>query len=95
MKKVKITVVRMARYDDLMEQYENPIVHACTMALGQEFICNGAAARGHVRKRMGDAFPLRDGTGSWSGESVRRLDEGPEVGHDLLQRRLPAGELSD
>jgi uncharacterized repeat protein (TIGR04076 family) len=41
MKKVKITVKRMARYDDLMEQYENPIEHACTMALGQEFICNG------------------------------------------------------
>ncbi len=41
MKKVKITVVRMARYDDLMEQYENPIEHACSMRQGQTFICNG------------------------------------------------------
>ena len=41
MKKVKITVMRMARYDDLMEQYENPIEHACSMRLGQAFICNG------------------------------------------------------
>lgn len=41
MKKVKITVVKMARYDDLIEQYENPIEHACEMKLGQVFIANG------------------------------------------------------
>ena len=29
MKKVRITVMRTARYDDLIEQYENPIGHAC------------------------------------------------------------------
>ena len=38
MKKVKITVMRMASYTDLMEQYENPILHACDMQLGQTFI---------------------------------------------------------
>jgi len=41
MKKVRITVKRIAHYDDLMEQYENPIEHACSMRLGQVFICNG------------------------------------------------------
>ena len=41
MKKCKITVMRIARYDDLMEQYENPIEHACDMKLGQVFIANG------------------------------------------------------
>ena len=41
MKKVKITVMRMARYDDLIEQYENPIEHACDMKEGQVFIANG------------------------------------------------------
>ena len=41
MKKVKITVMRMAHYDDLIEKYENPIEHACEMALGMEFIANG------------------------------------------------------
>ena len=41
MKKVRITVKRIARYDDLIEQYENPIAHACEMRLGQEFIANG------------------------------------------------------
>ena len=37
MKCCKITVVRMAEYRDLMEQYENPIEHACDMILGQVF----------------------------------------------------------
>ena len=41
MKKVRITVKRIARYDDLIERYENPIEHACEMRLGQVFICNG------------------------------------------------------
>ena len=39
MYKVKITVMRMARYDDLIEQYENPIEHACELRLGQSFVC--------------------------------------------------------
>ncbi len=41
MKKIKITVMRMARYTDLMQQFENPIEHACSMQLGQVFIANG------------------------------------------------------
>ena len=41
MKKCKITVVKMARYDDLIEKYENPIEHACDMQLGEVFIANG------------------------------------------------------
>lgn len=41
MKKVKITVVRKANYVDLMEKYENPIVHACDMQEGQVYIANG------------------------------------------------------
>ena len=42
MKNVKITVMRMARYDDLIEKYENPIEHPCDMKLGDTFICKGA-----------------------------------------------------
>ena len=41
MKKCKITVMRTAHYDDLIEQYENPIQHACGMHIGQVFIANG------------------------------------------------------
>ena len=38
MKKVKITVMKMACYHDLMEKYENPIEHTCDMTLGRTFI---------------------------------------------------------
>ena len=41
MKKVSITVMRIARYDDLIAEYENPIAHACDMQPGQRFIANG------------------------------------------------------
>ncbi len=41
MKKVKITVMRMACYEDLIEEYENQIEHACDMQLGKVFIANG------------------------------------------------------
>ena len=41
MKKVRITVKKVARYDDLIEQYENPIEHACSMKTGQVFTANG------------------------------------------------------
>ena len=41
MKKVRITVVRMACYNDLMEKYENPIEHACDLHEGQVFIADG------------------------------------------------------
>ena len=41
MKKVKITVMKVARYDDLIAQYENPIEHACDMVEGQSFLANG------------------------------------------------------
>ena len=38
MKTVKITVMKRAVHDDLIEKYENPIEHACEMKLGDEFI---------------------------------------------------------
>ena len=41
MKQCRITVMKVARYDDLIEQYENPIEHACDMKEGQVFIANG------------------------------------------------------
>ena len=38
MKKCKITVMKVARYDDLIEKYENPIEHTCDMKVGQQWI---------------------------------------------------------
>ena len=37
MKKVKITVMKKARYDDLIEKYENPLEHECDVELGDVF----------------------------------------------------------
>ena len=41
MKKIKITVMRKARYEDLIEKYENPIEHACDIEEGAVYICDG------------------------------------------------------
>ena len=41
MKKCRITVMRRSEYRDLMEQYENPIDHACGLEVGQVFTANG------------------------------------------------------
>ena len=38
MKQVKITVKKIAHYQDLIDEYENPIEHACMMKLNQVFI---------------------------------------------------------
>lgn len=38
MKKVKITVVRKVRHDDLIAKYENPIEHACDVEEGSVYI---------------------------------------------------------
>jgi uncharacterized repeat protein (TIGR04076 family) len=41
MKKVKITVMKAVRHDDLIEKYENPIEQPCNMSVGEVFIANG------------------------------------------------------
>ena len=40
-KKIKITVIRKARYDDLIEKYENPLEHECSVNEGEIYIANG------------------------------------------------------
>ncbi len=41
MYKVRITAMRIACYRDLMEEYENPMEHACDMKEGQVFVADG------------------------------------------------------
>ena len=38
MNDVKITVVKITTYHDLIAKYENPIEHACSLKIGDEFI---------------------------------------------------------
>ena len=42
MKKCKITVMKTARYDDLIEKYENPIEHVCDLKVGDTWVSSGA-----------------------------------------------------
>lgn len=42
MHSVKITVMKMARYEDLIVKYENPIEHACDMHIGRVFVSHNA-----------------------------------------------------
>lgn len=41
MKKVKITVMRKAYYTDLIEKYENPLEHPCSVEENEVYIANG------------------------------------------------------
>ena len=41
MKKIRITVMRIASYPELMAQYENPMTDACRMQVGQVFYAEG------------------------------------------------------
>ena len=41
MRKIRITAARVARYDDLIARYENPIEHACPVKEGQVWIADG------------------------------------------------------
>lgn len=41
MKKIKITVMKKANYEDLIQKYENPIENPCNMVEGQIFIAEG------------------------------------------------------
>ena len=45
--KVRITVLKKARYEDLIAKYENPIEHACDIREGDVFISeNGEKPQG-------------------------------------------------
>ena len=43
MRNVRITVKRVARYDDLITEYELPLENACSMKEGMAFVSKGAA----------------------------------------------------
>ena len=47
MHNVRITVMKRAVHEDLIEKYENPIEHACDMKLGDVFVSvNGGRPEG-------------------------------------------------
>ena len=46
--KVKITAVKLTSHTDLIEKYENPIAHACSIKEGQVFISNNGEKPGNL-----------------------------------------------
>lgn len=59
MKKIRITVKKIARYDDLINEYENPIEHACSMRLNQEFISyDSECPEGFCKSAWDTIFPF-------------------------------------
>ncbi len=59
MYKIKITVMRKTRYDDLIEKYENPIEHACDIEEGQVFISeNAKIPKGFCESAWDNLYPF-------------------------------------
>ena len=51
--------MKMARYDDLIAQYENPIEHACDMRLGQCFVAvDGQKPQGFCNSAWDSVMPF-------------------------------------
>ena len=59
MKNVTITAMRRTVYTDLIEQYENPIEHACDITIGQVFISeNGQKPYGFCNSAWNSVAPF-------------------------------------
>ena len=58
MKKVKITVMKTACYTDLIEAYENLILHACDMHEDKFLLQTAGNGRRIFVKAPGKAYPL-------------------------------------
>lgn len=62
MKKVRITVMRKACYEDLMAKYENPMEDACAMEEGRYSSRMAGSGRKALRECLGDDVAVRHGT---------------------------------
>ncbi len=76
MKRVKITVMKITRYEDLMKCYENPMEHACSMEEGQVFVSDGGVCpAGFCDSAWDTIFPfvntLSQGGGNFYGNWMK------------------------
>ena len=59
MKDVKITIVKKAEHKDLIEKYENPIIHACALSEGQVFVSiNAEIPKGFCESAWQNLYPF-------------------------------------
>lgn len=84
MKTVKITAMRQAEHLDLMEQFENPIAHACDLAIGAVFLCeNGRMPEGFCASAWDSVGPF-----------AKRLAEGEENFFDGWMKNRKSAMIS-
>ena len=65
MKKVKITVMRKVRHDDLIEKYENPLEHECDVEEGRFHRKRLGKTGQFLRQCLGERFTICHGIGQW------------------------------
>lgn len=69
MNKVKITAVRKTEYPDLMEKYENPILHTCDVLIGQSWISeNGQRPEGLCESAWGSMLEFVEDLAAGKGD---------------------------
>ena len=68
---VKITVMKRAVHEDLIEKYENPIEHACDMTIGDVYFSDGNRPEGFCSSAWESVGPF-----------VRRLEAGENNFYD-------------
>ena len=69
MKRIKITVMKITTYPDLMERYENPIEHTCDMKVGRVFIVEDAKKpEGFCESAWETLFPFVDALARGEGD---------------------------
>ena len=69
MNKVKITAVRKTEYSDLMEKYENPILHTCDVLIDQSWISeNGQRPEGLCESAWGSMLEFVEDMAAGKGD---------------------------
>ena len=80
---VKITVMKRAIHEDLIEKYENPIEHACDMVIGSVYYSNGNIPDGFCNSAWESVGPF-----------VRRLESGETNFYDGWMKNKKAAMIS-
>ena len=68
MLKIKITVMRKARYDDLIEKYENPLENPCEMVEGKVFYSGGEIPDGFCSNAWENVGPFVEALANGGGD---------------------------
>lgn len=94
MKRVKITVMRITQYADLMAEYENPIEHTCDMQLGQTFVVeNCTKPEAMCESAWQTLLPFVRELAEGGGNFFDGWMKNPPLGDAVVQRRLPPRKL--